>query len=326
MECPRWVGLFALCFAVGAAAQSAMPFAALRLDEALEISPALFPDSPGAPHATLMRREDIPPVVPDLVLGPNASGSVAVVQPCGVLSGVALGGVQPVSETTVVRGTVVKPCPPPADPYKPFVVAPVRPLTPLQKGHLAYRDVTDPFNLLTVAGNSAYFIGTTPHNPYGPGMAGFGKNVGDTLAQDATGEFIGTFVVSSLFHQDPRYFRMPHASIPRRFVHAVSRVVLAQGDDGRVMPNYANLLTSPASAFISNQYVPGLATDMASTVDRIFSGFLTEPIGTLIAEFLPDVASHIHVRIVLVQNFINKITATPPQQGGTGGVPLFEQP
>jgi len=197
----------------------------------------------------------------------------------------------------------------PCDPYRPFVDAPLKPLTPEQKGYLAIHDVVDPFNLLTITATSAFTIGINSHTAYGPGMRGFGYNVGTSFSQDVTGEAIGTYAVCSLFHEDPRYFRMPHATIPRRLWHAIARLGVAQGDNGHTMPNYQNLITSVAGAVIANQYVPGLATDPASTTERILTGFLTEPIGPIIAEFLPDLASHIHVRILVVQRLLNQIEA-----------------
>ena len=140
-------------------------------------------------------------------------------------------------------------------------------------------------------------------------MKGFGYNFGVSLSQDATGELFGTFLIPSMFHQDPRYFRMPHAKPLRRVLHAVAHDVIAQGDDGRVMPNYANLIGPPIDAEIANLYVPGVGVNGPSTVDRIVTGFLTQPIGTLIAEFLPDIASRIHVHILIVQRILNQISA-----------------
>jgi hypothetical protein len=218
-----------------------------------------------------------------------------------------------------------KPCVGDQKQIRPFVDANRRitPLTVKQKGKLAFRDLRDPFNALTVAGNAAYTVASDSHSPYGPGMRGFGYDVGVSYAQEATGEFIGTFAVCSIFHQDPRYFRMPHAGIPRRALHAASHVIIAQGDNGRPMPNYENLITAAASNEIANTYVPGLATDQASTWDRMFSGFLSEPIGLFIAEFLPDIASHIHVNIVIMQRYIDKIAAqqNSPMPAGTQAPP-----
>lgn len=195
------------------------------------------------------------------------------------------------------------------DPYRSFVDLAVPPLTSAEKGYLAFHDITDPFNLLTILGTSAITIGQNSHSAFGPGMRGFGYNVGTSLGQDVTGEVIGTYAVCSIFRQDPRYFRMPNRRWPRRLLHAVGHVVVAQGDNGKRIPNYANLITAAAGAEISNQYVPGIATDGASTAKRIFTGFITEPVGNIVAEFLPDVASRIHVRVVVVQRYLNQISA-----------------
>ncbi len=180
-------------------------------------------------------------------------------------------------------------------------------LSPKQKGYLAVRDVTDPFNLLTIVGNSAVTVGLDAHTSYGPGFEGFGRNVGVSLLQDVTGEFIGTFGVCSLFHQDPHYHRLPEASPGRRVMHAIVRTVVAQSDTGKLIPNYANLITYPASAEISNLYVPGIQGNAEATWARIFTSLGTDPANNLITEFLPDIAKHVHVRVLFVQQIINQV-------------------
>jgi len=296
-----WVSALALLAAVPTPAQIALPDAPSFV--------AYSSSEPNDPDPTVASPAPKVNPNPRPVANPPLSAPNQHLLPCPVLA----------TPAAPAAAAAAKPCIPLQNPIQPFVDAdrPVVPLTARQKGHMAFHDVTDPFNLLTIAGNSAYFIATTPHNPYGPGMHGFGYSSGVTFLQDATGETIGTFAVCSLFHEDPRYFRMPKARFMRRVAHAVVRVVVAQGDNGRPMINYANLITSPISAIISNQYVPGIATDPPSTTERIFGGFLTEPIGTLIAEFLPDVASHIHIRVVIVQRYLNQISGTQPQQSQT---------
>lgn len=200
-------------------------------------------------------------------------------------------------------------CPDNRNPFLPFLdlTVPLVRLTPAQKGYLALHDVVDPFNLLTIVGNSAFSVAIDAHSAYGPGMRGFGKNVGVSLLQDATGEVIGTWAVCSLLRQDPHYYRMPQASILRRVGHALAHAVVAQGDNGHTIPNYENLITYPASAEISNLYVPGVNGNGPSTVARIMTGLATEPIGNLVAEFLPDFARRIHVRVLIVQQIINQV-------------------
>ena len=138
-------------------------------------------------------------------------------------------------------------------------------------------------------------------------MRGFGRNFGYSLLQDGTGEFVGTFAVCSLFHEDPHYHRVPYAGVVHRFLHAVSRSYVAQHDDGRLMPNYNNFITYPVSAELANLYVPGIGGNAKNTTQRILLGLASDPIGNLIAEFLPDVARRVHIRVIVVQRIINQV-------------------
>jgi hypothetical protein len=203
------------------------------------------------------------------------------------------------------------PCSPPPSSdsfFQRFVNGPeVKPLTPREKAGLAFRNILDPFNALTILGTSAVAIGTDSHTAYGPGLGGFARNVGVSYTQDITGEFFGTFLIPSIVHQDPHYHRMPNASIPRRFSHAIIQVLWTQGDNGKGMINYANVFGFAICDEISNLYVPGRETDLGASAARYATGFGFAPIDNFITEFLPDVASHIHVRVVIIQRVINNV-------------------
>jgi hypothetical protein len=182
-----------------------------------------------------------------------------------------------------------------------------QPLTSRQKAYLAGRDIIDPFNLIVIGAEAGFGVGLNAHSAYGPGFKGFGRLAGYDLIQDAQGEVIGTFLIPSLVHEDPRYRRMQNATVKRRILHAFERTIIAQHDDGRPMPNYATLLTYPISAELSNLYVPGVQDNARSTAKRIGLGFATDPAGSLIAEFLPDFARRIHVRSVFIQQIVNQM-------------------
>jgi hypothetical protein len=197
--------------------------------------------------------------------------------------------------------------------YQRFMNGPeVKPLTPKEKGLLAIRNVLDPFNAVTILGNAAVTIGSDSHSPYGPGMGGFGKLVGVSYSEYMTSEFVGTFLICSIVHQDPHYHRMPRATFKRRILNAIIQVGWTQGDNGKGMPNYANIFGFPIDAEIANLYVPDLETDLRSTAARVGSGWALAPTDNLITEFLPDLARHINVRIVLVQQIISQIANTGP--------------
>jgi hypothetical protein len=208
-------------------------------------------------------------------------------------------------------GEVPQPCSELVYPFQRFLTTNVViPLTWQQKGYLALHDVTDPGNLATIVGISAIATAVDPDSAYGPGLKGWGKNAGVSLLQDATAEFFGTFAVPSIVHQDPRYYRMPDAPFKKRLIYSISRTVISRHDDGSSMPNYGTLLEYPINAEISNLYVPGIESDGASTAKRILIGYSLDPVNNLLAEFLPDVAKHVRIRIIFVQRFLNNIAAS----------------
>jgi hypothetical protein len=199
-----------------------------------------------------------------------------------------------------------------------FIVdpGPVKPLTSNQKGLLAIKGVLDPFGLITLVGFSGISIAANSHSAYGPGVAGWGRLVGYGLVENVTGEFFGTYAIPSLVHEDPRYHRLPGKSVGRRLGHAIIHTYVSQHDDGSLMPNYATLLNYPINAGLANLYVPGTPTNASSTFDRILEGIATDPVGAIIAEFLPDVAKRVHVHIIFVQQIINRVANGPTNNSG----------
>jgi hypothetical protein len=195
--------------------------------------------------------------------------------------------------------------------YARFLNGPdVKPFTPAEKAKLAARNIADPFNLITIFGEAGISVAANPHSPYGPGMPGFGRDAGVSFTQDITGEFFGVFLIPSLVHQDPHYHRMPNASIPRRAVHALIQIAWTQGDNGRGMVNYGDLGGFAIGDAIGNLYVPGQQTSLSASASRYGIALATAPVDNFITEFLPDVARHIHVHVVLIQRIVNQVAKT----------------
>jgi hypothetical protein len=195
--------------------------------------------------------------------------------------------------------------------YARFLDGPqVKPMTPKEKAWLAVRNIADPFNTVTILGSSAIAVGSDSHSAYGPGMTGFGRYVGVSYAQDMTGEFFGTFLIPSIMHQDPHYHRMPTASIKRRIAHCIYQVVWTQGDNGKGMVNYADVVGFAIDDEIGNLYVPDRETNLPASAERYGTGLALAPVDNFITEFLPDVARKIHVRVVLIQRIINQVAKT----------------
>jgi hypothetical protein len=191
-------------------------------------------------------------------------------------------------------------------------------LTAREKGWLAARNLMDPFNLITIGGEAGISVAADPDSPYGPGMAGYGRYVGVSFTEAMTGEFFGTFLIPAVTHQDPRYHRMKGKPIPQRVWHTVEQVLWTEGDRGKMMPNYANLAGFAIDDEIANLYVPGRKTDVGASAERYGIGLALVPVENGLNEFLPDVASHVHVRIVALQRIINQV-ARSAGEGSTSG-------
>ncbi|HEV2487499.1 MAG TPA: hypothetical protein VGT08_18385 [Terracidiphilus sp.] len=282
------------------------------------MAPLLLPAFPAcAGQAGTSKPEPALPEAPKPQLPPNPKTQTAA--PCqlkrdatAIVQAAAAGAVASNPANPALSASLQpEPCPPLApliDWYARFINGPeVKPFTPKEKARLAVRNLLDPFNGITILGNSVIFVGANSHSAYGPGMAGFGRNVGVSFTQDMTGEFFGTFLIPSIVHQDPHYHRLPDASMKRRIAHAIYEVVWTQGDNAKGMLNYANLVGFAIDAEIGDLYVPGQQTNLTSTASRYAIGLASAPIDNFITEFLPDVARHIHVRVVLVQRIINRV-------------------
>jgi hypothetical protein len=241
------------------------------------------------------------------------------VAPAGTPETVAstLGAANPSTEANPQASAEPAPCPPAPphiDWYARFTNGPqVKPMKPQEKAWLAVRNIADPFNAITILGSSAIAVGSNSHSPYGPGMTGFGRYVGVSYTQDITGEFVGTFLIPSIAHQDPHYHRMPDATIKRRIAHCIYQVVWTQGDNGKGMVNYADVVGFAIDDEIGNLYVPGRETDLPASGERYATNLALAPIDNFVTEFLPDVARRIHVHAVLIQWIINQVARSEGQ-------------
>ncbi len=128
------------------------------------------------------------------------------------------------------------------------------PLTPKLKFSLATRSVTDPLVFMITAGIAGVEQAHNTFPGYGRGPASYGKRYGAAYADNVIGRMIGSAILPSLFHQDPRYFYKGTGSVPSRALYAIGATVITRGDNGRSQPNYSHILGNFAAAGLSNAY------------------------------------------------------------------------
>ena len=128
------------------------------------------------------------------------------------------------------------------------------PMTPKLKFKLALRATTDPFTFLVAAGLAGVEQKRNIFPGYGHGPEGYAKRFGAAYADTLVGKMVSRAILPTVLHQDPRYFYRGSGSIRSRIFYALTAAVVARGDNGRMQPNYSQVLGNFASSGISNIY------------------------------------------------------------------------
>jgi hypothetical protein len=130
------------------------------------------------------------------------------------------------------------------------------PLSSKQKYVLALRTVTVPVNYVTTGFIAGIEQAKDIYPGYGQGAEGYAKRYGAEYADDFSSRLIGSAVLPSLLHQDPRYFYKGSGTVRQRVLYALKFTVFTRGDDGQTQPGYSYIFGSFASAAISTAYHP----------------------------------------------------------------------
>jgi len=171
------------------------------------------------------------------------------------------------------------------------------PLTPSQKFRLMFSTEKDPATI----GFSMFvaLIGQAQggHDSYGGGIGGYSKRFGQNYADTFDGAFWGNAVLPSLWHQDPRYFRLGQGPAMHRIFYALSTNVRAKHDGtGKWEPNYSNLVGNLISGGISNIYLPADERGVGSTFEGAFVVTVEGGVGSMLEEFWPDFIHYLQHR------------------------------
>ena len=125
-----------------------------------------------------------------------------------------------------------------------------------------------------------------PH--YGGGMQGWGKRFGATLANTESRRFIQGYALSTILHQDPRYFPSPQKGLFPRAWYSATRVVITKNDRGGSTFNTSEFLGTLLTSALQNSYYPRPDRTFGDTMDRFSGALSSDVIGDLLREFTPD--------------------------------------
>jgi hypothetical protein len=160
------------------------------------------------------------------------------------------------------------------------------PMTAGQKYDLALHSLVDPFSFVGTGIFAAAEQWQNTFPGYGQGAKGYAKRYGAAYADEALSRMIGSAILPSLLHQDPRYFYRGAGSKKSRALYAISQAVICRGDNGKMQPNYSYVLGSFAAGGISNLYHPSSDRGAGLTIGNGFLNVGAHAIDNLAREFL----------------------------------------
>jgi hypothetical protein len=179
----------------------------------------------------------------------------------------------------------------PANANKATMTSGAFPYTPLSSRckfsvFLSSTDSTYTFASAGFGATWAQSTGQWPH--YGGGMQGWGKRFGATLANTESRRFIQTFALSTILHQDPRYFPSHKRTLVSRVLYSASRVVVTRNDGGDSTFNSSEFLGVLLTSSLQNAYYPRCDRNFGDTMNRFGGALSSDAIGYLLLEFAPD--------------------------------------
>lgn len=151
------------------------------------------------------------------------------------------------------------------------------------------RSTYEPGLLLPVLADSAYAHVTATHNQFGSDSAGFGERLGASTGMTEFHLFLEHFALAAVFHQDPSFQPLHVGTARQRAAYAITRVVVARGDDGRPMFNYARVISGFAGAGLANAFEPDERRSVGHTLGRALTGLASTAGMNLGREFWPEI-------------------------------------
>ena len=155
---------------------------------------------------------------------------------------------------------------------------------------LFVEDTSDPVTFLGVGFNAGIDQAQNNQPAFGQGAAGYGMRFAYNFTGEASGEFFSVVVYSTIFKEDPRYYRLGYGSTQRRFFHALAHTVVAKREDGGNEFNFSKWLGTTSSTALLHAYHTGGETGVGPAAEGIVISIAQDAGFDVLREFWPEVA------------------------------------
>jgi hypothetical protein len=162
------------------------------------------------------------------------------------------------------------------------------PLSARCKFNLFVEQTHSPYTFASASFQATWAQATDGWPQYGGGMQGWAKRFGATLTDTESRRFVQTFALSTILHEDPRYFPSRKRTLIARIWHSTTRVVVTKNDNGDSTFNTSEFLGVLATTTLQNAYYPRYDRTFGDTMSRFSGALISDAIGDLQREFTPD--------------------------------------
>ncbi len=167
---------------------------------------------------------------------------------------------------------------------------PFQPITEKQKFLIGLKDSFD-WPVYPVGGAFAALYQLEDQTPsFGQGMKGYARRYGTALGDQIIGNMMTESIYPTLFHEDPRYFRIGKrgGSVKHRIAYAASRIFVTRTDSGGHRFNFSEWVGNASAVAVSNAYYPDTRT-AGDNIERLGIACATDAFSQVMKEFWPDV-------------------------------------
>jgi hypothetical protein len=160
---------------------------------------------------------------------------------------------------------------------------------------LFLHDTFDPASVFSAGFNASLDQAENQDPSFGQGTIGYGKRIGLEFSRQTTWRFFKDFAYTTVFSEDPRYYRMGHGSGGKRLLHAVTHTFVAHRDSGEHMFNFSEWLGAVSAVAVTRAYNPGNGGGFALAVTEV--GYsVSQDIGfDVLREFWPEIARKVRM-------------------------------
>ncbi len=162
-----------------------------------------------------------------------------------------------------------------------------RPLTQSERAHIYFKTMVNPLGYLKAGFSGGIDQWKDKPPEWEQGASGYGKRFANILGQYSIQRTV-TYGLSSVFHEDNRYFNSGRKGIWSRSGYAVASGILARHDDGSRHLSISQLGGVAAGAFLSRTWQPASTRSAGNGAVSFGITMASNMAFAVVKEFLPD--------------------------------------